>query len=315
MSKKDDPIYKKLILKDIGIYNIKISKDFQLQSNRTKKEIGIILNIGGVGKNCVQINVPYEGNKAHLMWIEAAYGCSLTDTEQRGDLLINMTNAGIHIAKTYNPQLQTIELQDSASFNCKLPNGDEARINSTQHDLAFYQKSYYEKKYGAVLSDDIQQEEYNKRKSGFLNPLSKPSRFIFGPQQMNDELALLYTESTTWKEFFDKINTTYKKNKCAVISMWLSRAVTEAMGMNYSGQVWKIDINTIEKPDYALTSYTEENYITYEKYGLKKYLETNILRGGRRTRKQLKKKEANWREMYEMDWKGYFQEIKKADDN
>jgi hypothetical protein len=294
--------YKKLLIKNIGIYNCKISKDFQLKVDRTKEDLGVIITIGGVGKACVQVNVPYQGTNAHLMWIEAAFGCALSDVEQRGDLLIQMTNAAIHIAKTYNPGLQMINLQDSSSFTCKLPNGSNAPINSTLHDLAFYQESYYEKRYKAILTDASQRDEYYKRKGGFLNAAKKPMRFIFGPPDLQEELEPLYLESSTWKEFFDTIRIRYDKEKCTVIAMWLVRAVADAMDFNYSGQLWTIDFNNVDAPDFELVDYTEQNHATYEKYGLKKYLS----RGGR-TRKALRKKESNWREMYEMDWKSYFE--------
>ncbi len=274
-----------------GIYKVKTIKDIQqvYSSEATEKELGAILNIGGKEKYCVQMNIPYYGKIGKLLWIEAGNGCSLDEKEQRAEKLIHMTNLGITIAKEINYELEFLELQDSASFECKLPDGSLKSVNSTFHDLAFYQQSYYEKRYGAKLINEKIQKQYEEDKKGFTDPLQKPKVFDFGTPEIDMVLGPMYKDSKTWKEFFEKIHKKFGKEKCTVISMWISGAIVKIMNNSYSGQIWHIPIEKVE--------------------GVKYKVKRIAMGGGSVSTRKNKKKEANPIEMYTMDWSSYFKKL------
>ena len=284
-------ILKRAIKTKYGVYKLKATKDVKDIYSReaTKKEIGILLNLGGKDTNCIQIKVPYEESVGKILWIQSGKHneCSIDDKEQRGEKLIHMVHLGITIAKEINPSLQTLELEDSASFDCSLPDGKKIAMSATDHDIAFYQQSYYERRYGAILMNPIIQKEYDEDMKGFYDISKKPLLFDFKNKDIEDELVPLYDNSVTWKAFFDKINIKYGKNKCTVIVVWVKSALLRILkNKNYSGMEWIIDVNKIPT-------------ILYE--------ERELVKSGGSTRKHKTYVKAPMLpEILEMDWKKYF---------
>ena len=162
-----------------------------------------------------------------------------------------MVHLGITIAKELNSTLQILELNDSASFKCVLPDERLIEISSTDHDIAFYQKSYYEKRYKAELLNNTLQKKYKENIKNFDDPSKKPLLFNFENNDIEKELLPLYNSSTTWKEFFDKINHKYARNKCTVVEVWIKSALLHIMNDTiYSGLNWKIDVKHIPTITY-----------------------------------------------------------------
>jgi len=283
--------YKCAIHTKYGKYKLKATKDVKTiySMNATKKEVGVLLNLGGKDTNCIQIKVPYEETIGKILWIQAGKEneCSIDDKEQSGKKLIHMVQLGITIAKEINPTLQTLELEDSASFDCILPDKSKIAMSSTDHDIAFYQKSYYEKRYGAVLINDMLRKKYIDDMKGFYDSSKKPKLFDFKNHDIEEELLPLYNISENWKEFFDAINTKYGNKKCTVVVVWIKSALRYVFNDRiYSGLDWKIDVNNIPK-------------ITYEE----RVLEKN---GGGTRKKERYEKKSMLGKILEMDWNGYF---------
>lgn len=265
----------------------------------TKFRSDYMINIGSNINYCVQIKFPIKGTVGQLIWIQAGTGgeCSLDQKEQRGELLVQMTSLGITVAKEINEDLEYLTLQDSASFKCKMPDNSTFGMNSTLHDLAFYQMSYYEKRFGAILLTEKEQSEYIKSKEGFFDSEKKPTTFDFGIDQLNDELQPLYTTSDTWASFFDKVRMKYKDKKCTVLVGWIMKAIKMAMGNLYNGEEWKIDVRKI-----PIVVYKHWEYATKGGSGKRRI---------RKTRKQ--EKETHVPDIVEMDWKGYFDKLQKKE--
>ena len=285
---------KRAIRTKYGIYKLTATKDIQgiYSINATQKEIGVILNLGGKDTNCIQINVPYEGTVGKLLRIQAGKQneCSIDNKEQRGEKLIHMVQLGITIAKEINSTLDILELEDDASFDCELPDESKIAMSSTDHDIAFYQQSYYEKRYGAILINDTLREEYNNDIKGFNDPSKKPIIFDFKNNEIEKELLPLYNSSKTWKEFFDKINKKYDKKKCTVVVLWLKSALRHIFNNKiYSGQDWKIDVKKIPK-------------IIYE--------ERVLLKSGGTRKKEKYVTNSMLRNIFDMDLKGFFISLK-----
>lgn len=277
-----------------GIFRLTLKQDLQLQRNikgeYKEKKIGILINIGGEAKDCLQIRVPDNEEVGFLLWLESGINCSINGKETRGEKLVHMTNLGITIAKLASKKLKYLELLDNAKFPCTLPDGSKHDVNMTDHDLAFYQMSYYEKRYGAFLLNSQEQPFYEGSKRYFSDTLRKPPNFHFFNLEFSRELRPLYDQTKTWKEFFDKINNIYGVHKCEVIHPWIKNALQLIMGKLYSGQKWIIDISKIHDIPYLASFMTG---------GLRKF-----------TRKQKKYTESVI-EIGNMDWKSFLVSISK----
>lgn len=285
--------YERALKTKYGIYRFKGNRDVYF-INGGKKEFGVILNIGGNHTFCIQIKVPYEGTIGKILWVQSGKKneCSIDNEEQYGEKLIHMVGLGITIAKEYNTKLKYLELEDNASFKCVLPDGQKIAMNSTDHDIAFYQKSYYEKRYGAVLINSDFKKDYDEDIEAFSDKTKKPLLFDFKNNDIEKELMPLYTSSETWKDFFNKINDKYDKKKCTVVAVWLKSALLHIFKhhINYSGMEWKIDVKKIPT-------------IVYE--------ERELVKVGGSTRKNKKYvKEPYLPEILDMDWKRYFKRFK-----
>lgn len=200
-----------------------------------------------------------------------------------------MVKLAMTIAKETNPSLQSLTLQDSASFPCKLPNGKNYRVNSTDYELFFYQKSYYDKRYGATLINPVLRTLYEQSKSFFLNPDKKPNEFNFMEPVLQEQLMPLYKKTNTWKEFADAISEIWPEKKCTAVYIWLKTALSSICNaVSFAGQDWEIILS-------------DENRITYE----------IVQKGGNRTRKNKSKNRIKFSKLYEypppseylmMDW-------------
>lgn len=288
--------YERALKTQYGLYKFKATKDVYF-INGEKEDLGIILNLGGKDTNCVQIKVPYEGTIGKILWIQSGKKnkCSIDNEEQHGEKLIHMVHLGITIVKEINSNLEYLELEDSASFNCMLPDGQKIAMNATDHDIAFYQQSYYEKRYNASIINDKIKEEYENNIKGFYDKEKKPLLFDFKNKDIKEELMPLYNSSETWKDFFDMINKKYKKHKCTVVYVWLKSALLHILNDRiYSGLNWKIDVNKIPT-------------IIYEERELVKVGGKLGGKLGGSTRKHKKYVKGPYLpEILDMDWKGYF---------
>jgi folate-dependent tRNA-U54 methylase TrmFO/GidA len=83
-----------------------------------------------------------------------------------------------------------------------LPDKSKIAMSSTDHDIAFYQQSYYEKRYKAVIINDILRKKYKNDMEGFYDESKKPLDFDFKNNDIEEELLPIYKSSKTWKEFF-----------------------------------------------------------------------------------------------------------------
>lgn len=237
-------------------FRVKFSKDmaWTLQANGDRERIlvGYTVTLGGNAEpECLQINVPLKGDTGTLLWLKSSVGCALEiegepdTTEIKGDLTQHMAHVGFTIARKMNTSLRYLTLQDSAMFNCVLPDGGLYPMNMTDHELAFYQQTYYERRYGSKFVLKGLQSIYESLLPNFTDPAKKPTVFKFNVSALDDELQSLYLSTRTWKEFFDRIRITYGKKKCQVIYPWIKDALFLIFEHHqFSGFEHRIDLDT-----------------------------------------------------------------------
>jgi hypothetical protein len=135
----------------------------------------------------------------------------------------------------------------------------------TLREIAFYQQSYYEKRFGAYLASPELRKIYNERKKGFLE--KPPKEFSFQNKDLNEMLGLIYSESSSWKEFFEKIQD--MPNNCEIMFPWYKNALSSIFkSVSFERQEWII--NLYQNPKVFPV----------------KYSKITILKGGRRKTKR-----------------------------
>jgi hypothetical protein len=238
-----------------GTFRVSIKPDTTIdRDTRQVITIGYIIRVGGKVPDCVFLKIPIDGTEGSFTRLESKEGCSLDPPYTvGGEKTIAMAKLAMTIAKEKNPKLQVLKLQDSASFPCLLPNGKYYQVNSTDYDLFFYQQSYYEKRFGAILVNPIMRKLYQESKINFDNLDKKPYSFDFLETKLTEQLLPLYNDTKTWKEFANEVSTKWKDNKCTIIYIWLKSALSVIFdSVSFAGQDWQIHLGS-------------EHYIPYKK--------------------------------------------------
>jgi len=210
--------------------------------NKTKAE-SFNINLGSKTRQCVQFTVPlkHTGNTdAKLIWIEAHEECSLERYIEKG-IAQHMILLGITIVRHINSAIKTIFFDDTSSFMCTLPNGNEQKVPMKPFHIAFHGATWYEYYFDAKLKKH--HSEYLLRKENLFRAESKPATFDFINQELQLELQPLYDASLNWHDFFQAIHAKYEKKKCSVIYPWILQAMNHIFEGSIFAQIgWYIDL-------------------------------------------------------------------------
>ena len=233
----------------LGKFKITVNDDIKIDINtREITKIGKILTVGGINK-CVGINAPYNSDIAHLLNIKRnGGGCELDGNEISGLKTVHMLNLAFTILKKEMLHIKFVKLEDRSDIPCKLKDGSLIGISLASQQLIFHQKTWYERYFNAKLINPILRKLYDESKCNFNK---KPTTFNFINKDLNTVLTPLFDESTSWKDFFHKINT--MKDKCQIILFWYPYALKEIFqNVSFERQDWIIELNSIENIDYTI---------------------------------------------------------------
>lgn len=213
---------KQIIVSEQGIFNLHI---IQNKDRNTGNVVSYSIHLGGKERKCFNMKFPSHTNtdtSGYLSWIESHEECSFETFTNKG-ISQHIISLGISIARTINPNLTILKLEDNSNFPCKLPNGIERKVPMKPFHLAFHQATWYEYYFDAKLEKNY--EEYLELKKNFRNPSCKPEQFDFMNDELQHELMPIYSQTNTWEDFFTTIAKTYGRNKCAVLYPWIQKAL------------------------------------------------------------------------------------------
>lgn len=246
------------VIPTIGQFKVTITPEYSSRDN--SKIAYYILNVGGNFDKCVNLTLHPEDSsnskKIILSWTEIIdKDCTIDSQIIKGPATINMLNLAFTIAKEIVPHAEYIILHDMSYFFCNTPDG-KMKVSLPPYHIAFYDKTWYEDKFKAVMTNEdnyIKYKKYiqNMYKDGFLS-----DTFDFGNARIKELLLPLYNESKTWKDFFKLINKKYPHDKCTLMYPWINNAMNTIFKGDaiYAGHEWKILLSNIPKIHYYETS-------------------------------------------------------------
>lgn len=253
-----------------GKFKVTINDDIEIDyKTREPTKQGYLLSIGG--KNtCVFINIPITGDTALLTNLKTTNGgCEVNDKIISGENTIGMVNLAFTIVREINPQIRYIQLEDESDFPCTTSEGHQVGISMLLYEFAFYQETYYEKRFGAYLLDPDLRKMYNERKKGYDEKL--PEKFSFHNRDLEELLQPIYHQSSTWRDFFEKI--TNLPNKCEKIFPWYKYAMYIIFkNVSFERNTWLINLYNNPKLFTVKYSKLSSNYSG----GRRKTLRNNI---------------------------------------
>jgi hypothetical protein len=235
---------------DVGTFWIKITDDVEIDpESRTIKKIGYGIGIGGNKDLCVYITIRHDTHvgKLHNLRIRGLV-CETSGIEIKREKTVHMVNLLFTILKTVAPHVKFIELEDESEFPCK-DNERTYGISLALYELAFHQSTWYERHFGAELSNDTLRSLY--KKDGFYG--AKPEKYDFRHPVLNTQLQPVYSQTSTWKEFFKAIYN--MEGGCKLILPWYKDAVRNIMGgVSFESQMWRIDLSNSKIKEIPFTT-------------------------------------------------------------
>jgi hypothetical protein len=225
---------------EYGTFRVEINDDTQLNyQTQTRVRKGDSLSVGG-SDICVYITIPFIGDKAFFHNLKTGgSSCDVGLKKVSGKNTVGMVNLAFTIIRILYPNIRYIQLEDKSDFPCTLSNGSKIGISMALYQLIFYQKTYYEKNFGAYLKDKKLHRQYEELKCRFYE---KPTTmFSFRNKDLDELFGPFLVESKTWVELFKKIHTF--NNTCAYIYPWYKSAINEILNnFPIERNTWIIDL-------------------------------------------------------------------------
>lgn len=217
-----------------------------LFDRNTNEPVSYIINLGSKEKFCIQLSIPSKESKStegHLLWVEANEDCSL-EKFIKSSISKHMVLLGLTLSRNINPNITKILLEDTSSFNCKLPNNTKIQVPMKAFHIAFHNATWYEYYFGAKLQHD--HEKYKKLKENIYKSENKPKTFNFINEELQEELEPLYKTSRNWHEFFQAISKQYGDKKCGMVYPWITSAMSDIAGYYIHDTRWYMDLTSHE---------------------------------------------------------------------
>lgn len=240
------------VIPTIGQFKVTITTVYDLY-DRTKIN-HYLLNVGGNYDKCIFITIyPSESTKSEeiiLSWAEVIdKECTVNSQIIKGHKTIEMMNLAFTIARDIAPNAKYAKLNDMSYFYCNTPDGKK-KVSLPPYHIAFYDKTWYEDKFKAVLLNSNDYKKYKDCIMGMYEEDTKPSYFDFGNKRLAEILEPLYIEAKTWKQFFKLIDKTFPNDKCTIMYPWIESAISLIFKQNgggdlYIGKEWIIDLNKV----------------------------------------------------------------------
>jgi hypothetical protein len=243
----DDRIFPEqaIIKTSKGTFHLKLSKHINRDTNQVEH---YTINLGSYNKKCVQIDVPLRDPTGTLIWVEGkgVKECSLEAFIEKG-LAKHMVLLGCTIARDINPHLRRLNLDDCSKFDCRVQALKTIPVSMKAFHIAFHGTTWYEYNFNAKLQFD--HEVYLELKKHLYSPEHKPLRFDFMNEELSTILKPLYNQTTTWHNFFQLIQQTYKDTKCAKVYPWIHKALGHIFEYRemFENRYWCIDFKDNEK--------------------------------------------------------------------
>lgn len=205
------------------------------------------INFGGSNPKltCIDIFVYDNISSAKLQQIDYDTKCNLEGNLSNGLGTRDMIQAALFSITHLFPEIKTIQLEDYSNIKCD--NG--LSVSLASYYLAFNEETWYEKYFGAIPITKYKYL-YQESKNNFTNSnIKKELKWFHELIRMSNldsryhkYLLETYTQSNTYREFFDKLKKHYSKSElCIATRNWIHRFIIEEIFL-ISMCHWEIDL-------------------------------------------------------------------------
>lgn len=202
------------------------------------------ISVGGKNTYCFIASMSKDKNyQPYIDRIEYENNC-MNEGDEKGDI-VSLVNAALWTMKILFQNIKIFNLMDDSYIYCQ----KESRMYkmSLAYDYIIkYNQTWYENKFNAYLPDP-----YNNLYKNTLNNLDNTLQEFHLIRQHIPELEKYETEyktSNSPREFIEKLRLILHNQYCFNVGLWLSRYM-EYIGIDYFKKYWKIDADSLIKPN------------------------------------------------------------------
>jgi hypothetical protein len=197
------------------------------------------IKIGG-DKECVTLSYNPKTRDAWLDGVYTAQGsCEVSGRPIRGEGTATLVDLGFTLLKRQFPDVNpNVFLLDLSNFTCKAADGQEYEISNLVYSLLMYGQSYYQRRFGAVPDDPGHPglAHFLARRQN----MDLPQDMNFGA--LNPTLRPIYAVSTSWKNFFERLQGEFGHRVCEFVAPWYADAFDIISEQQWPPEIWTIDI-------------------------------------------------------------------------
>jgi hypothetical protein len=195
-----------------------------------------VLTLGGKD-TCVMII--YKGSTDSILdQLGTDRSCELHGFPIKGETTQNMLYTATSIFRSVYQDVKHLNLLDASSYKCKFDDGSLRPISLRESHFLFHGKTYYEDKFDAEPVSQEDKDTMSEFRKALHDPSKKTEHFNFKDERLSTELTPLYTSSSTWWEFFQKIQSKWESTKCTKIYLWHRDALHMMMKWKTIPQYW-----------------------------------------------------------------------------
>lgn len=231
---------------------IKVGKyRFIITETIAKRDNIVIIHsfkIGGRYDNCITVSYTYNGLQpihAKIAFIEYKPECSFDiDLERNGGTVI-MLKALLKYVYNKIPAVNKFYLDDMSHIDC-INEAKTKPLNLAYLSIAYNSCTWYEKHFGAVMSDEMLYSRYKAKLAFLTNPEYKLDFVTFlqiakPPPSQFDYLQNIYENAKTYRDFFKSIPF---NDKCEILQPWLNTFMEYYLNGAFQNNNWVIDVRS-----------------------------------------------------------------------
>lgn len=204
----------------------------------------------------VTISEDFGENTAMIDYLSFNERCSMNHPMERGEGTKNMVMSVLSLCKRLFG-VSKFSLSDMSSFFCE-PSGGEVRLGP--HNLLVYGKSWYERKFNAMISSNRDKSRWERSRSVLKSMVTREKaeiilsmiKRIYDGEEM-DQFAELVESSigiSTWNEMFSSINMSFEG--CVFFTGKMITLLIDMFSIPF-GISWYIPISEDDASTYLLS--------------------------------------------------------------
>ena len=192
---------------------------------------------------------------AFVSWIGYDARCSLDADLPGGEGTRHMVRTALTFVKRTCPWVDAFSLSDAVTVTC----AEGQRVDLASLSWAEHGKTYYERYFGATISDPGLAAMYAGDTARMSDPEAKPhsyeawARSVAVPAALDGVVRRPYETSATYVDFFRALKKSSGTAYCRSVHPWIDAFVRTVLTREYWSTTWRFDAAKVAPVEFDVT--------------------------------------------------------------